>query len=191
MTTAPLKCTYSLSEEFNVSQKLILYAIAQIQGGVKTETHLQKLIFLILNALDIDPERYGYYAYKYGPFSLMIREISDDMTRDGFLHSHERKDIVANEFVLKMMTELQPKRELDRFRIKEVAEFVEGLTRDEILLHTYVRHKDYAKESEILTNVLSKRVRVAADMYHKDKVTLSGGAELAGLPVSRFKAHWE
>jgi uncharacterized protein YwgA len=180
-------CADDKIEEFNVSQKLILYAIGQSQTGIKTETHLQKLIFLTLNALDIDPERYGYYAYKYGPFSLMIREISDDMTKDGFLHSHGRKEFVADESILKKIEIIQPRRELDRFKIKEVAEFVDGLTRDEILLHTYVRYKNYAKESEILNDVLGKRVRVAADMYHKDKVTLSGGAELAGLPISKFK----
>ena len=182
-----VKGPYEQIEKLNDAQKLILYTISQIKHGVQTETHLQKLIFMALNALGIDPERLGYYPFDYGPFSQTVKEISEDLTKEGYLSIREKNGTIANENIVGEIQLIEPKTKMDRFKIKEVADFFDELTRDEVVLHTYVRYPDFAKNSKIFDSVVNKRVRVAAEMYQKDKVTLSAGAELAGLSITEFR----
>ena len=172
-------------KDLNIPEKLILYTVSQVEGGLKTETHLQKLLFLTSKALGIKPERLGFYPYDYGPFSLMIKEIGESLVEKGFF-SKKGTGVAVDPSIINQIDDAKPKDELDQFKIKEMGEFISGLTREEVILHTYVRDQEFAKKSKILDDVLTNRVPVAIGMVKKGKISSTAGAELAGVPIINF-----
>ncbi len=165
--------------------KLILYTLGQTKEGVKTDTHLHKLIFLTSNALGIDPKNLGFYPHNYGPYSISIKETEDSLLEDGFL-IHNEDGLKVNSEIKNKIDDIAPKSEFDKYIIKEIANFSNGITREEILLLTYVRYPEYTVESKILKEVLENRIEVALELYKKNKITKTVGAELANISIFEF-----
>ncbi|MEI7857826.1 MAG: hypothetical protein WCH85_10025, partial [Methanomicrobiales archaeon] len=68
-------------------------------------------------------------------------------------------------------------------------EFLNDLSRDEILLFVYVSYPDFMEKSAVCERVIRKRIPTAISLYKKEKVSLEKAAFLAGLPVEKFLDH--
>ncbi|HNW81239.1 MAG TPA: UPF0175 family protein, partial [Methanoregulaceae archaeon] len=64
--------------------------------------------------------------------------------------------------------------------------FLNDLSRDEILLFSYVSYPDFIEKSAVYERVIRKRIPAAISLYEKEKVSLEKAAFLAGLPVEEF-----
>ena len=70
--------------------------------------------------------------------------------------------------------------------IQGYKEFLNDLSRDEILLFFYVSYPDFTEKSAVYERVTRKRIPAAISLYNKEKVSLEKAAFLAGLPAEKF-----
>ncbi|MCL2148014.1 MAG: hypothetical protein FWH47_01565 [Methanomassiliicoccaceae archaeon] len=172
--------------ELNNEQKFTLYTIGQITGGLKTDVHFQKLIFLTTVAVGGSPKEMGYIAYDYGPYSIKVHEIGNDLVRRGFATKNSDRGCKARKLSPEETALITPKNDFNRFAIKRVADLVSRFTYNEIILYTYVKHPKYAVNSTIIKDVLDRRLDTAINMVMTNKVSVGCGAELSGLSFQAF-----
>lgn len=70
--------------------------------------------------------------------------------------------------------------------IQGFKEFLNNLSRDEILLFVYVSYPDFIEKSAVYERVIRKWIPTAISLYREGKVSLEKAAFLAGLPVEKF-----
>jgi predicted HTH domain antitoxin len=82
---------------------------------------------------------------------------------------------------------MKPAKE-DAGRILErVKRFVLSLSYDELIIYVYTHFEHYTINSEIRDEYLARRVPLARSMTLAGKVSLSKGAQIAGLSASEFR----
>jgi len=178
----------SASDKLDDLQKAILFIIGSAGTGVD-ELHLQKMTFQALIATGRDPEEFGFRPGIYGPISTRVSECVESLADMGFLASEEgMMSIVPDATEAVASIDLL---ETDRFRIRMIAEYVSGLSLDELVLVTYADETGstggcYLEDSEVKDRVLEKRVDIAMRMYESRKATLERASELAGTDVRSF-----
>ena len=182
--TMPSSATNKLDD----LQKTILFIIGSAGTGVD-ELHLQKMAFQTLIATGSDPEEFGFRPGIYGPTSTRVSECVESLADRGFLASEEGMMSIVPDATEAVASLDLP--ETDRFRIGMIAEYVSGLSLDELVLVTYADEtglagKSYLEGSEVRDRVLEKRVDIAMRMYGSRKATLEKASELAGTDIRSF-----
>jgi len=174
-------------EKLDSRHKLVLYTVGQIENGVKTDVHLQKLLFLTINALDRDPEDFGYKPHKFGPDSEIVRVVNDELYQYKWINKYEDRGSKVRDEVRCDLNKVAPSRESDRFKIKQIASFVSRLSTDELLLFTYTQYPKYAENSEIKDRIFKKRKYLALKMVLEEKISIAKGAEISGMGIRDFQ----
>ncbi|MCX6650037.1 MAG: hypothetical protein NT131_00010 [Methanomassiliicoccales archaeon] len=181
MPTIPLR-------RLDAKHKLVLFTVSQIKDGVKTDVHLQKLIFLTMKALGRDPKDFGFVPHRYGAYSESVRVVNDELAQYQWVLRFNDHGSRINLAAIEDINEIAPSKESDRFKIREVASFVASLSVDEILVFTYTQDPDYAKNSEIEERILNRRIPLALKMVREGKVSITKGANIAGIPLRDFES---
>ena len=179
-------------EELGQEHMLVLYAVSKAPNGVPTKTHYQKMMFLVLKALNNDPRTgAGYRPHLYGPFSAMAEAWRDDLLSAGYLIKNTAERIRIEPSVKNDVESIKFKDDLTRMKIDEIAEFICSLTYDELLLYIYAddvqKGEGMSENSEERDRIFSNRLPIAVRMARSGKVSVSKGAELADTDVVTFR----
>ncbi len=175
-------------EKLDQTSLLMLYAINSTESKSVDETHLQKIIFQVTKAIGANPDDLGFRPHLYGPFSETVKEERESLEQIGYLDA-KNKRISINESEKAEVSKIRLPENIG-FRIKTVTDSLSKLTHDELLLTIY--HDDlqeggrYLENSEVIEEVLSKRVSTAIKMHLEKKATLERSSELAGMSVRDF-----
>lgn len=162
----------------------LLYACNN--APLKGDVVFQKEMFLIADYIDKIREQAEFIPHTFGPYSEAaengMRNLKSLKLVDEKYHEyHITPDGVA---VLRKARFAFTAEQVDA--IQGFKEFLNDLSRDEILLFVYVSYPDFTEKSAVCDRVIRKRVPTAISLYKKGKVSLEKAAFLAGLPVEKF-----
>jgi uncharacterized protein YwgA len=153
---------------------------------LKSKVAFQKEMFLIADFIEKIREQTEFIPHTFGPYSEAAEYEMGNLKSLGLVKEKDQEyhitpnGIAALDKVRPAFTE----EELEA--IQDFKNFLNDLTRDEILLFTYVSYPKFIEESAIYDQVIRKRIPTAISLYEKGKVSLEKAAFLAGLPVEKF-----
>lgn len=165
---------------------LILLLGSRNYEPVKGKTWLQKEMFLISQNTGLKEEVY-FEPHFYGPYSETVDAELENLEILGLAASKGNGEIALTEkgkevYVTILKIASAEKLEL----IKEIKEELNDLNEDELLAYIYFSFPETTKEAVRFENIKHKRVKLAMNLYEKEKVSLGKAAEIAGIDIKAF-----
>jgi uncharacterized protein YwgA len=154
---------------------MLLYA----GGGTKGKLWLQKEVFVLSRAFEELAEEVDFEAFGYGPYSEAVEECRNALENSGLVIGTQ----LTGEGRIIAATLWETASEREKEIIKAIAEFFEGLEKDELLLYMCVLYPNMVEKSREMDKILKRREKIALRMLRDGKVSLSLAAVLAGLSV--------
>lgn len=167
----------------------IFLILLEAEGGksVPGNLWLQKEMFLVAKNLKPLEQYLEFEPHIQGPFSETVKNLLENLQYRGYVVK-DGGDIELTgssrrlvEFIYRNASE-----ELTNI-IEDVKDFVNDLTKDELLVYIYFSYPEMTSESYELEDIEQQRVVLAKKLYQKGKVSLEKASELAGQPLSEFK----
>jgi len=174
-------------EDLNDLDLAILHLLhAGNNSPLKGKVAFQMEMFLIADYIENIREQAGFIPHTFGPYSEAAENGMRNLKSLGLVEEkyHEYhitpNGVAALGKVKSAFTDEQVE------AIQGYKEFLNDLSRDEILLFVYVSYPDFIEKSAVYERVIRKRIPTAISLYKKEKASLEKAAFLAGLPVEKF-----
>lgn len=168
---------------------LLYVAKGEIIGSIK----LHKEMFLISRSIPelLEDDLYG--PHDYGPYSEEIDEdIIGLLEIEGLLKVKHTAETSIYELTLegKKIADVAYKQldENAKISIKRVHELIDELTSDEILFIIYFMYPKMAKYSKVFERINKNKVKLAAGIYKKKKMSLKHLSKLAEVDEEEILA---
>ncbi len=179
-------------EQLDPEMVLVLYAVSRSPDGVPTKTHYQKMMYLILKALGNDPRTSaGYVPHHYGPYSPVVDSWRDVLIDTGYLRKNSREKITVAPDVMQDVRGITFDDPLAEMKIDSISRFINSLSYDELILYIYTddeaKNEGMTVNSDVRDDIFDRRVEIAKGMCRKGKVSVSKGAEMAGMDIGDFE----
>lgn len=180
----------SESEKLNVVAKFIILLLGEKNSEpIPGPLHLQKEMFLLQGTIPKLADKIDYKSDFSGPHSDIVSNQIDRLVSLGIINVKYDK-IELTQYGLQVVDILKEKiDEEDAKIIKDFKEFLNDLTKDELLAFIYFAYPytvELEKESDEYLDLLSKRKNIALSMYYKDKIGVQKAAELSGEYLGDF-----
>jgi len=163
----------------------LLYAFG---GRAPSKLHIQKALFVASRYIDSLRETLEFKAYRMGPWSEEVNDVIENAIHNGLLVTS--RDSVA--LTLHGITEAESvwKRLSDKDRevLKNIVDFLSGMSEDELLLYIYTVY-GYSEKSDIITRLLERRKELALSMLKKGLISVELAAKIAGMPLQEFVSY--
>lgn len=172
-------------ESLSPIQAVILLLIGSNKEPLKGRLWLQKGLFLLANNISRLSDEANFEAHHYGPYSEAVEIELNNLKILGLVKEEkglsltEKGEILFNrllEYVPEGFPEL----------VKEVKSDINDLSQDELLAYIYFSFPETTTESRTLERIQRNRKNLALSLYKKGKISLSKGAEIAGMSVKEF-----
>jgi predicted HTH domain antitoxin len=174
-------------EDLNDLDLAILHLLhAGNNDPLKGRVAFQKEMFLIADYIDKIREQTEFIPHIFGPFSEAAENEMGNLKSLGLV-MEKGQEYQITPTGIAALGRVKPafsNKEIEA--IADFKEFLNDLTKDEILLFTYVSYPKFIEESAVYEQVIRKRIPLAISLYKKGKVSLEKAAFLAGLPVEKF-----
>jgi len=161
---------------------LILYAA---NGKLPSKVHIQKALFIASRGIDQLSEALGFKAYRMGPWSEEVSDKLEVALNNGLVSETEDGFILTDRGIAEAEESWKKLDEKRKKALSDIAEFVKGLSEDELLLYIYVVY-GFSEKSDVMENLLRKRKELAVSMLQKKLISVELAAEIAGEPLPRF-----
>lgn len=158
---------------------LILLADANDEpiGG---KTKLQKMMFLLSDAIDEIKDQSSYDADYYGPYSEIVEEEAKYLKQVGALYE-ERAKIYPTEIGRDIARKFAEKEDKEVLRlISEVKKFLNDLPNEELLAYVYSAYPRMTEESVEYEELKSEMEKHILSLIKKQKISSQRAAELLG-----------
>lgn len=142
---------------------------------------LNNMIFMIakesgkLRGIDFKPTACGFYSYKIR--SALDNLLDDSITiKDGGLTLTDWGDYLVGLLL----------GELDEDYIdtvRDVVDFFEGLSPEEVLVFLYYRYPEYFKDVKLIQLIEKNKVDLAIELYKKEKISIGALSEILNIPI--------
>jgi len=178
-----MKSTKHNEDELSATERIILMLLYSSRGKVRGKLWFQKEMFELSKAFEELREELDFNAYSYGPFSEALDEYRDMLENSGLIENLKltREGLSIAQRIWEQSSDREKK------IVKKIADFLESLDDDELLLYIYVTSPGMAEKSEIREKILRRRVQIALKMLRKGKVSLGLAAKLADLPLNEIR----
>lgn len=153
---------------------------------LKGRVAFQKEMFLIADYIDKIREQTGFIPHAFGPYSKAAENEMGNLRALGLVKEKGQEYHITSAGIA-VLNEVKPA--FSDEEIEAIADFkrlLNDMTRDELLLFTYVSYPKFREVSANYDRVIKKRIPTAVSLYKKGKVSLEKAAFLAGLPVENF-----
>lgn len=164
-----------------VKKNLLLLLTAKSNAPFIGKLWYQKELFLLSkNNKDLNEEA-GFDAYLWGPHSELADSEMEEFVQLGVVKMLGSKYILTplGMDIAKAIKSNKEEKEL----IEDVKNFLNDLSKDELLLFTYISYPEMCEESVEFKNLLPKRKDIAMNLYEKNKVSIGKAAEIAGISI--------
>ncbi|MDO9326222.1 MAG: hypothetical protein Q7T80_14825 [Methanoregula sp.] len=153
---------------------------------LKGEVAFQKEMFLIADYIEKIRELAKFIPHTFGPYSEVAEKGMRNLKSLGLVEEkyHEYQITPHGVAALGKAKSAFTAEQVEA--IQDYKEFLNDLSRDEILLFVNVSYPDFIEKSAVYDRVIRKRIPTAISLYKKEKVSLEKAAFLAGLPVEEF-----
>jgi len=162
---------------------------ASNNDSLKGEVAFQKEMFLIADYIEKIQELAKFIPHAFGPYSEVAENEMRNLKSLGLVKEKYHEYQITPNGVAVLCKSKSAFTEEQTDAIRGYKEFLNDLSRDEILLFVYVSYPDFIEKSAVYERVIKKRIPAAVSLYKKEKVSMEKAAFLAGLPVERFLDH--
>jgi uncharacterized protein YwgA len=156
---------------------------------LKGELAFQKEMFLIADYIEKIRELAKFIPHTFGPYSEAAESGMRNLKSRGLVEEKYHEYHITPNGVAVLNKAKSAFTDEQVKAIQGYKEFLNDLSRDEILLFSYVSYPDFIEKSAVYERVIRKRIPTAISLYKKEKVSLEKAAFLAGLPVEKFLDH--
>jgi len=153
---------------------------------LKGEVAFQKEMFLIADYIEKIRELAKFSSHTFGPYSEAAEKGMRNLKSLGLVEEkyHEYQITPHGVAALSKAKSAFTAEQVEA--IQDYKEFLNDLSRDEILLFVYVSYPDFIEKSAVYERVIRKRIPTAISLYKHGKDSLEKAAFLAGLLVEEF-----
>jgi predicted HTH domain antitoxin len=177
-------------DSLSIAQRYILgLLLNSTSNRIPDHLVLQKEMFLLSEASEPLAEKCSFAPHFKGPYSEEVEGSLADLQDLGLVKVDSFKQNIRLDPAAKQrVAEWWNKVPLPvASSVVSVTSFMHDLTNDEVLLGVYHDRPDMAVQSVVRDQVTARRIPNAVSLYRKGKVSLSRGAELAGLSQHEFR----
>lgn len=168
-------------------QKVILMLLFVDGVPLKGKTWFQKEIFLISKLDEQIREEIEFEPHNYGPHSYEAEESLESLEEEGLVDiigNSEIKLTDKGKDISNLLRHEFPDKIMDFY--KEIKNFLNDLSKMELLAFIYQTNKEMTTQSVELDNVRSRLIEYAISLYRKEKLSLVKAAEIAELQIKEF-----
>jgi len=173
----------------NISElELLILALlnAKDKESIKSDLFFQKEIFLVLNYIKDMLPNADFISHTLGPYSEVAEKSMSNLNSYNLVKRID-EGYEITELGVEIYREFKGKLSKKKLEaIEDFKDFLNDLTRDELLVFTYISFPEFTTESGIKDEIYSKRKPVAVSLYKKGKVSLEKAAFLSGLSLEEF-----
>ncbi|MEM4030123.1 MAG: UPF0175 family protein [Thermofilum sp.] len=155
------------------------------EGVVPSRVHLQKALFIASKHLHGLAEAAEFKAYRMGAWSDGIHDALEQALANGWVSERMGRLDLAESAYDRARSSWRLLSEKDRSVLGEIARFIKGMDRDELLLYTYLVYGG-GEKSDVIDRLLMRRKEIAERLLEKGLISTGLAAELAGMPYTDF-----
>ncbi len=153
---------------------------------LKGEVAFQNEMFLIADYIEKIREQAVFTPHIFGPYSEAAEKGMGNLKSRGLVEEKYHEYHITPHGVAALNKAKSAFTAEQVEAIQGYKEFLNDLSRDEILLFVYVSYPDFIEKSAVYERVIRKRIPIAISLYKKEKISLEKAAFLAGLTVEKF-----
>jgi predicted HTH domain antitoxin len=159
---------------------------AKNREPIKSDLFFQKEIFLVLNYIKEMLPNADFISHTLGPYSEVAEKSMNNLNSYNLVKRIEQGYKITD-LGMEILKEFKGKLSKNKLEaIEDFKDFLNDLTRDELLVFTYISFPEFTTESGIKDEIYSKRKPVAVSLYKKGKISLEKAAFLSGLSLEEF-----
>ena len=161
-------------------------ALFHVAGGrLPSETHVQKALFLASLYIEELGNLLEFKAYRMGPWSEEVGDMLEYAKLNRLILKTGDGLTLTELGALKAVDAVSKLSENHRRILADIAEFVSGMSVDELLLYIYTVY-GFSEKSDIIEKLLRRRRELAVSLLLKGLVSTDLAARIAGEPLPRF-----
>ncbi|SEK86484.1 UPF0175 family protein [Haloferax larsenii] len=174
----------------NAAERIFLLLLkVQDREPVPGNLFAQKEAFLIAKNLGPLEEYFDFDPHLQGPYSEVVESTIDDLRFRGYV-GKSGKEIELTQKGNAIAEDIIDQADSDVFSlVEDVKNLANDLTKDELLVYIYYTYPQMTTKSWEKSDLEPKRREIAAKLYNKSKVSLSKGADLAGMDLIDFRRY--
>ncbi|MEM4873631.1 MAG: UPF0175 family protein [Thermofilaceae archaeon] len=158
------------------------------EGTVPSRVHLQKALFIASKHLRDLAEVAEFKAYRMGAWSDSVHDALEQALANGWVTERMGQLELSELAYDRARSSWHSLSDKDRSVLGEIARFIKGMDRDELLLYTYLVYGG-GEKSDVIDRLLRKRREIAESLLAKGLISTGLAAELAGMPYAEFVDH--
>ena len=167
-----------------VKRNLILLLSSKSNEPVKGKLWYQKELFLLSKNIPELEEEAGFEPYFWGPHSELADSEMEDLVQLGVVRHTVGTGYVLTKLGQDIASSVCKDSKDNEALIEDVKDFLNSLSKDELLLYIYASYPETAEDAVEIKNLLPKRKDIAIALYKKDKVSVGKASEIAGVSVN-------
>jgi len=164
----------------------LVFAVLHAFGGrAPSRVHVHCALFVASRHLGWVGEVLEFKAYRMGPWSEEVDDVLEVASHSGLLTVSRGGVALTRRGTARAGAVWGRLSDGDRRVLEEVAGYLGGMGRDELLLYIYTVY-GYTWESDVIARLLGRRRRLALSMLGKGLVSVELASRIAGMPLQDF-----
>ncbi len=173
-----LEIKEKILRDVNVLHKFIILLVNANDEPINGRFKLQKIMYVLSDSVDEIKEQCSYEATNYGPYSKILDEEVRYLKQIGVLTEDVGK-ITLTGMGKKIAHELYKNEDEEtRYRLNKHKDFLNDMTKNELLTYIYSAHPDMIKESIEYDNLKPHMEKHVMSLLKKHKISSERAAEL-------------
>ena len=169
-------------QDGNDLHKFIILLTNANDEPIKGMLKLQKMMYLLSDKLEEVKEQCNYVADNYGPYSKVVAKEARYLKQIGVLTGNE-KEIALTQMGKEIAQELYKNEDEELLMVlNEYKDFLNSMTRNELLAYIYSAYPDTAKESTEYENLKPNMEKYIMSMVKKYIISSERASELLNIP---------
>ena len=163
-----------------IKKNLLLLLEAKNDEPIPGNLWYQKELFLVSKNNKELEEEANFEPYFWGPYSESAVMEMEELVQLGLVKKEGNKYVLTNlgkQLTAEILKEI---RKSEKEVIEDIKNFLNDLTKDELLMFTYSSYPEMIEDAVEFKQLVQKRVDIAISMYKKCKISLGKAAEIAG-----------
>ena len=165
-------------------------AEAMPDNSVRGKTWIHKILYGASKMIDKD--MFDFKPYTYGAYSQAIADSVERCAKNGLLCIHQTGRDVGAVHLTIQGEKARDESACDTDMLKQIRvtkSLLNSLNYREMIVYSYTKFPEMAKDSEILYNFKSWRVDAAVSTYLKGAVSFALAARMSGMDREEFETH--
>lgn len=175
-----------LDDLSEVKKNLLLLLSANSNEPINGKLWYQKELYLLSRNNKELEEEAGFEPYFWGAHSELADTEMEELVQLGVVKKIGSKYMLTDIGRDISNSILQKSSQNEKELINDVKDFMNSLTKDELLLFVYISYPEMCEDAVELKNLIPKRKDIALGLYRKGRISVGKAAELAGVSAGHM-----